>query len=76
MLYDPIPGSNFKDIETPSIDRNLNLRAAELSQLPGFRIFFNKVFFSEIFTLFYVWGHNRKETEYVKNKIVQIEKKT
>ena len=33
MLYDPIPGRNFKNIETPLIDRNLNLRAAELSQL-------------------------------------------
>lgn len=26
-------GNNFKDIETSSIDRNLNLRKAELSQL-------------------------------------------
>ena len=30
------PGTNFKDMETPSIDRNLNLQKAELSQLPGF----------------------------------------
>ena len=30
------PGNNFKDIGTLSIDRNLNVRKAELFQLPGF----------------------------------------
>ena len=30
------PGNNIKDIEHPSIDRNLNLRKTELYQLPGF----------------------------------------
>ena len=29
-------GKNFKDIETPSVDRNLNLLKAEKSQLPEF----------------------------------------
>ena len=29
------PGNNLKPIETPSIDRNLNLQKAKLSKLPG-----------------------------------------
>ena len=37
--------NNLKDIETPSIDRNLNLQKAELPQLRGIRIFFNIVLF-------------------------------
>ena len=43
--------NNFKEIETPSIDRNPNIRKAELSQLPGFRIFFIIVLASVCFPL-------------------------
>ena len=39
--------NNFKGVETPSKDRNLAQRKAELSQLPGFRMFFNIVVFSD-----------------------------
>ena len=34
-------GSNSKDIETPSIDRNHSIKQAELCLLPGFSIFLN-----------------------------------
>ena len=39
--YSQGPKNNFRDIETPSIDRNLNLMKANLSQVPEVLIIFN-----------------------------------